>query len=162
MWAEWMDGWRDEMLWGLWGDEQEADSCEVSLSSTHTSPCFLLMGGGYLFIMFDRNGSPQREALFLVSGGPSLCPRPQAYRLAAQEGFEPKGWWTSWLVPLLLSPCPCPVPLKISCQTGWGGGHCYLCLLCLQWATYPTSTMYHMLLHTFAPLTYPHENPKDC
>ena len=117
MWAEWMD----EMLWGLWGDEQEADSCEVSLSSTHTSPCFLLMGGGYLFIVFDRNGSPQREALFLVSGGPSLCPRPQAYRLAAQEGFEPKGWWTSWLVPLLLSPCPCPVPLKISCQTGWGG-----------------------------------------
>lgn len=58
-------------------------------------PLLLLMGDGSLFIVFDRNEIPHRLAMLLVSRGPPLDPITQAYRSAAQVGFEPKGWWTS-------------------------------------------------------------------
>lgn len=60
----------------------------------------------------------KRETMLLDTRSSSLGPTSQAYHLCALEGFELMGWWTNWLVPLLLSPCPCPIPLKISCKTG--------------------------------------------
>lgn len=128
--------------WSLWG-----------LHFFHISPasCYWVRVNCSRCLMGMR--LPQRQTPLLVSRGPSLGPIPQAYHSVAQEGFEPRGWWTSWLVPLLLSPCPCPVPLKISWKTERDTVNC---------ASTLGHTLYHMLLHTFPPLTYPHENAMFC